>query len=41
MTGLRNIAVHEYFRIDYNIIWDASVYFLHQFKKELETIKPI
>lgn len=41
MIGLRNIVVHEYFRIDYNIIWDASVYFLNQLKKELETIKPI
>jgi uncharacterized protein with HEPN domain len=33
--------VHEYFRIDYNIIWDASVYFLVELKKGLETIKPI
>ena len=41
MIGLRNLVVHEYFRIDYNIIWDASVYFLVELKKGLETIKPI
>lgn len=38
IIGLRNIVVHEYFRIDYNIIWDAATHFLGFMKKELETI---
>ncbi len=39
MIGLRNIFVHEYFRIDYAIIWDAATVFLLNLKKEIGTIK--
>jgi uncharacterized protein with HEPN domain len=39
MIGLRNIVVHEYFRIDFGIIWDAATVFLLQLKKEIGTIK--
>ena len=38
MIGLRNIVIHEYFRIDYGIIWDAATNFLAQLKKEIQTI---
>src|ERR1700728_3598866 len=33
IIGLRNIVVHEYFRIDYEIIWDAATNFLPELKK--------
>ena len=38
MIGLRNIVVHEYFRIDFGIIWDAASVFLPLLKKELWNI---
>jgi len=38
MIGLRNLVIHEYFRIDYRIVWDAAVVFLPTLKKEIETI---
>ena len=38
MIGLRNIVIHEYFRIDFGIIWDAAINFLPQLKKEMLTI---
>jgi uncharacterized protein with HEPN domain len=38
MIGLRNLVVHEYFRIDYEIIWDAATNFLPELKKEIGTI---
>jgi len=39
IIGLRNIVIHEYFRIDYGIIWDAATTFLLQLKNEMDTIK--
>lgn len=41
MKGMRNVVVHEYFGINYEIIWDAATIFLQQLKKELETINPL
>ena len=39
MIGLRNLVIHEYFRIDYMIIWDVAIVFIKELKEELETIK--
>ena len=41
IISLRNIVVHEYFRIDYRIIWDAATIFLIQLKKEISIINLI
>jgi uncharacterized protein with HEPN domain len=38
MIGLRNIVVHEYFRIDYRIIWDAATFFLDELEREISTL---
>ena len=39
MIGLRNIAVHEYFGINYKTIWETPTVSLQQLKKEITTIK--
>lgn len=39
IVGLRNLVIHEYFRIDFRIVWDAAIFFLPVLKKEIETIK--
>ena len=39
MIGLRNIAVHEYFGINYKTIWETASVSLRQLKKEIDTIK--
>lgn len=39
IVALRNIVVHEYFRIDYAIIWDASTNLVPQLKTEIEKLK--
>ena len=41
IISLINIVVHEYFRIDYRIIWDAATIFLIQLKKEISIINLI
>jgi uncharacterized protein with HEPN domain len=38
IVGLRNIVVHEYFGINYQIIWEAATMFLPTLKVELERI---
>lgn len=35
IIGFRNIIIHEYFRIDWNIVWDVIDTNLPQIKKEL------
>jgi len=37
MVGLRNFLVHEYFDIDYEAVWNASI-FLKDLKTKLEAI---
>ncbi len=39
MIGLRNIAVHEYFGINYEVIWNAATLFLEDLKIKIERIK--
>lgn len=39
ITGLRNIVVHEYFGIDYRVIWNTATIFLKTFEEELSTIR--
>ena len=38
IVGLRNFVVHEYFDIDYAIIWDAASVFLKELKPKIEQI---
>lgn len=38
ITSLRNIVVHEYFGINYRIIWDAATVFLEELKNNIEAI---
>ncbi len=39
MIGLRHIVVHEYFGINYEIIWEAATVHLVGLRIKLETIK--
>lgn len=34
ITGFRNLVVHEYFRVDFNIVWDVV-------DNDLPTLKPL
>jgi uncharacterized protein with HEPN domain len=38
MYLLRNKVSHEYFGVDYEVIWDVAVHYLPQNKKRLEEI---
>ena len=38
IIGLRNIIVHEYFGVNYEIIWEIATIFVPHLKKELTTI---
>jgi uncharacterized protein with HEPN domain len=38
MKGLRNAAVHEYFGINYEVIWNAATLFLEDLKIKIERI---
>ena len=38
MYLLRNKVSHEYFGIDYEIIWDVASYYLPDNKKQIENI---
>jgi uncharacterized protein with HEPN domain len=38
MYLLRNKVSHEYFVIDYEIIWDVASYYLPDNKKQIENI---
>lgn len=38
MIGLRNIVVHEYFGINYNVIWETATVSLKLLKTELELL---
>ena len=38
MIGLRNVAVHEYFGINYETIWETATISLQQLKEEMKTI---
>ncbi|MFQ5629926.1 MAG: DUF86 domain-containing protein [bacterium] len=39
IIGLRNIVVHDYFGVDYEIIWEIITNELTPFKKKLTNIK--
>ncbi|OSZ82637.1 hypothetical protein CAP35_05055 [Chitinophagaceae bacterium IBVUCB1] len=38
IISLRNIVVHEYFGINYHIIWEAATIFLNDLKIKIERI---
>jgi uncharacterized protein with HEPN domain len=38
MIGLRNVVVHEYSGINYEVIWEAATISVPVLKKEIETI---
>lgn len=38
IIGLRNIIVHEYFGVNYEIIWEIATTFAVELKKDLTTI---
>lgn len=38
MAGLRDVIIHEYFGIEYNIIWDTVVNLLPILKKQIEQL---
>ena len=40
INGLRNLVIHEYFKIDFRIIWDAATVFVPKLKKDIQSIKP-
>lgn len=37
VIGLRNILIHDYFGIDYNIVWNIRTIFLPMLKTNLES----
>lgn len=37
-AGMRNILVHEYFEVDYEIVWDTLTAVLPQFKQQVQEI---
>jgi len=39
ITGLRNIVVHEYFGINYRIIWETATVLLEDLKIKIKSIK--
>ena len=39
MIGLRHIVVHEYFGINYEVIWEAATVHVPELKRKLESIK--
>ncbi|MBS1584982.1 MAG: DUF86 domain-containing protein [Bacteroidetes bacterium] len=36
IVGFRNVIIHEYFRVDWNIVWDVIDENLPKLKKQLE-----
>ena len=38
VIGLRNVLIHDYFGIDYNIVWNITKIFLPDFKSKLKSI---
>ncbi|HEY4032533.1 MAG TPA: DUF86 domain-containing protein [Ktedonobacteraceae bacterium] len=38
MAGLRDVIIHQYFGIEYNIIWDTVVSLLPILKKQIEQL---
>ncbi len=38
MISMRNIVIHEYFGVDYTIIWDTAIVDLPPVKKQIEEI---
>ncbi|MBP7281162.1 MAG: DUF86 domain-containing protein [Leptospiraceae bacterium] len=38
IKGMRNILVHEYFRIDYRIVWDAIQNFVPTLKSQVREV---
>lgn len=40
MIGLRHIVVHEYFGINYEVIWEAATIHLKGLRAKLKAIKP-
>jgi uncharacterized protein with HEPN domain len=39
IVALRNLVVHEYFRVDYRIIWDIATNMLKQLKTSIDKIE--
>jgi len=40
MISMRHIVVHEYFGINYDIIWQSATIYLRGLKEKLEAINP-
>ena len=40
MIGLRHIVVHEYFGINYEVIWEAATIHIPDLKLKIEAINP-
>ena len=38
MTGMRDKLIHDYFGVDYDIVWDVAATKAAQFERDIETI---
>jgi uncharacterized protein with HEPN domain len=38
MTGMRDKLIHDYFGVDYDIVWDVAVRKAAQLERDVETI---
>ena len=38
VVGMRNLLIHEYFRVDYGVVWDVVINYLPTLKKEVEKL---
>jgi len=39
IVGFRNLVVHEYFRVDLNVVWDVVENDLPELKRQIEKMK--